>query len=112
MAADIDTSANHDPSPTAAELLAIRDRALEIHPLSDAELQTAQTIVWVGTLACGCRPFAIVDTLSAGPSEALDDAFGYLLGHAAEVEAYSLDAVLTGQIVQPCTHNVASDRAT
>jgi len=71
--------------------------------LTQEEAILAGAIVWVGQLACGCRPFSVVES-DGVPMSATDDAFGTLLGQSARVEVYSVEDA--ARIVAPCTHNV------
>jgi len=74
-------------------------------PLTEDEAMVAETIVWVGELACGCRPLSVVDTLGPMPAADADMLFGVLLAQSKSVAPYSVEAA--AQVVKPCTHNVA-----
>lgn len=76
-------------------------------PMTDEELQTAETVVWVGVLRCGCRPLALVDTGS--DVDTLRDLWARLSAQCVEVEPYRLEDVLSGRVVAPCRHVADED---
>lgn len=76
---------------------------MAVQPLTEDQAIQSDTVVWVGSLACGCRPFSVVERASA--MHEADEAFGILLGQSVKVEVYSVEDA--AQIVAPCTHNVA-----
>ena len=71
-------------------------------PLTEDEVMEAETIVWVGELACGCRPLSVVDTVGPMPAADVDMLFELLLAQSKRVEAYSVEAA--AQVVKPCSH--------
>lgn len=73
-------------------------------PLTEDEAVMADTVVWVGSLACGCRPFAVTE-IRGRPTAETDEAFGNLLAQATVIEVYSVEDA--DQIVKPCPHNLA-----
>lgn len=79
--------------------------AAQPRPLTHEAAMQADAIVWVGQLACGCRPFTVVESFGVLQS-ATDEAFGMLLAQSVTVEAYSVEDA--ERIVAPCTHNVAA----